>query len=58
MWNVLKEVKITRGTKIWKVFSLGPVPRLGRVMVLMCLSVCVFVCLSVCVSQPIIHIHP
>ena len=29
-------------------FSLGPAPRPGQVMVLMCVFVCLFVCLSVC----------
>ena len=33
-------------------FSLGPAPRPGRVMVLMCVCVCVLVCVLVCVSVP------
>ena len=43
-----------------KLFSLGPVPRPGRVMVLMCLCVRLHMCMSLCLSlpqsSPIIHI--
>ena len=49
----IKDSAISQGNRSHLyMFSLGPAPRPGRVMVLMCVSVCLPVCLLVCLSPP------